>query len=60
MKSRPKKTTVKRSGKSGFTINFSEKDGKAVADRMRTGGSLAEVLFGKKPGVMEIGEKPGQ
>lgn len=50
MKARAKKTTVKRSGKSGFVINFSEKDGKAVADRMRTGGSLAEVLFGKKPG----------
>ena len=50
MKARPKKTTIKRSGKSGFTINFSEKDGKAVADRMRIGGSLTEILFGKKPG----------
>ncbi|MCK9435222.1 MAG: hypothetical protein M0R32_10510 [Candidatus Cloacimonetes bacterium] len=49
MKSRPKKTTIKRSGKSGFSINFSEKDGKAVADRMRTGGSLVEILFGKLP-----------
>jgi hypothetical protein len=49
MKARPKKTTVRRSGKSGFVINFSEKDGKAVADRIRTGGSLSEILLGKKP-----------
>ena len=45
------KTTIKRSGKTGFTISFSEKDGKALADHINKGGSLNDLL-NRKPKEM--------
>lgn len=41
---RPKKTTVKKCGKRSFEITFSQKDGEALAKRIREGGSLSDIL----------------
>ena len=49
MAARPAKTTVKRCGKSGFEIKFSARDGRRVADRMKAGENILEVVGLQKP-----------
>ena len=41
---RPEKTTVKKCGKRSFEIKFSQRDGEALAKRIREGGSLGDIL----------------
>lgn len=40
---RPKRTTVKRKGQ-GIEINFSEKDGRSLAQHLNEGGSLMDIF----------------
>lgn len=45
---RTKRTRIKKNG-NGMKIDFSKKDGKALADHLNNGGSLLDLLTGKWP-----------
>jgi len=47
MEKRQQKTKVTRKGKN-FTIKFSEKDGKSLADHVNNGGSLIDIFKGRE------------